>query len=231
MLAWGSLARGWGAAEVRGRSVRGNRYHLRPRRAAGRRLSGEEPLDLQCSVRRRRRYPQALSGVASVRWGLRETALRSNSASRLAMSLPRSVRARREATAARPPGGRRPPEDRSSRSPSPDPAERALFAPDATGTPSGRRPRPRPQTLFFHLPDRYASRCGNTADPAIRDTSSGPPTLRAQPLRAPTRHRPFGSACRHPARPAPPPRAISARPRRFACSSFSSTSLHSPDDE
>lgn len=58
---------------------------------------------------------------------------------------------------------------------------------------------PRPQTLFFQLPDRHASRRGNIADPADRHTSSGPPTLRAQPLRTPTRHRPFGSTCRHPA--------------------------------
>jgi hypothetical protein len=61
----------------------------------------------------------------------------------------------------------------------------------------GRGDSPRPQTLLFQLPDRYASRRGNTADPANRDASSGPPTLRAQPLRTPTRHRPFGSTCRH----------------------------------
>ncbi|SFC43014.1 hypothetical protein SAMN05421773_103275 [Streptomyces aidingensis] len=56
---------------------------------------------------------------------------------------------------------------------------------------------PRPQTLFFQLPDRYASRCGHTADSTNRDPSTGPPTLCAQPLRTPTRHRPFGSTYRH----------------------------------
>jgi hypothetical protein len=49
---------------------------------------------------------------------------------------------------------------------------------------------PRPQTLFFQLPDRYASRRGHAADPADRDPSPGPPTLCAQPSRTPTRHQP-----------------------------------------
>ena len=58
---------------------------------------------------------------------------------------------------------------------------------------------PRPQSVLFQLPDRYTSDRRHTADPANRNTSSGPPTLRAQPLRTPTRHRPFGSTSRHPA--------------------------------
>lgn len=57
----------------------------------------------------------------------------------------------------------------------------------------------RPQPLFFHPPDRCASRRRHTVDPADRYTSPGPPALRAQPLRTPTRHRPFGSSCGHPA--------------------------------
>ncbi|MGC0423473.1 hypothetical protein ABIA38_009021 [Embleya sp. AB8] len=62
---------------------------------------------------------------------------------------------------------------------------------------------PRPQQALFQLPDRYASRRRHTTDPANRNNSSGPPPLCAQPLRTPTRHRPFGSACRHPATDGP----------------------------
>jgi hypothetical protein len=49
-----------------------------------------------------------------------------------------------------------------------------------------------PQPIFLQLTNRHTRQRGDTTNATYRNTSSGPPSLSAQPLRPPTRHRPFG---------------------------------------
>lgn len=62
-----------------------------------------------------------------------------------------------------------------------------------------RSNRTSPQSVLLNLPHGYTRQRGDATDTRDRNSSSWPPLLSAEALRVPTRHCPFGSACRHPA--------------------------------